>query len=66
LSREFHPDKVKDESLRRAAQEKFMEIQQAYEVLSKMKSKRRSRNKKYTEEELAQQRAEQERAREDL
>lgn len=49
LSREFHPDKVKDEKLRRAAQEKFMEIQQAYEVISKIKSKRRSRNKKFEE-----------------
>ncbi|KAG5680456.1 hypothetical protein PVAND_009964 [Polypedilum vanderplanki] len=46
LSLEFHPDKVKDVKLQRAAQEKFMEIQQAYEVISKIKSKRRSRNKK--------------------
>ncbi|XP_055529291.1 dnaJ homolog subfamily C member 22 [Wyeomyia smithii] len=50
LSRENHPDKVKDEAQRRAAQEKFMEIQQAYEVLSKIKSKRRQRNKKSNEE----------------
>ena len=50
LSREHHPDKVKDETLRRAAQERFMEIQQAYEVLSKIKAKRRSKNKKYSEE----------------
>ncbi|EAT38114.1 AAEL009967-PA [Aedes aegypti] len=50
LSREHHPDKVKDEKLRRAAQEKFMEIQQAYEVLSKIKSKRRQRNKKSNED----------------
>lgn len=50
MSREFHPDKVKDEKLQRAAQEKFMEIQQAYEILSKIKSKRRSRNKKFEEE----------------
>ncbi|XP_058462603.1 dnaJ homolog subfamily C member 22 [Malaya genurostris] len=50
LSRENHPDKVKDESLRRAAQEKFMEIQQAYEVLSKIKSKRRQRSKKSNED----------------
>ena len=50
LSREFHPDKVKDEKLRRAAQEKFMDIQQAYEVISKIKSKRRSRNKKFEDE----------------
>lgn len=50
MSREFHPDKVKDEKLQRAAQERFMEIQQAYEVLSKIKSKRRSRNKKFQED----------------
>ncbi|XP_055606633.1 dnaJ homolog subfamily C member 22 [Uranotaenia lowii] len=50
LSREHHPDKVKDESLRRAAQEKFMEIQQAYEILSKIKSKRRQKNKKSNED----------------
>lgn len=46
LSKENHPDKVKDESLKRAAQEKFMEIQQAYEVLSKIKNARRRRNKR--------------------
>lgn len=50
LSREHHPDKVKDETKQRAAQEKFMEIQQAYEVLSKIKSKRRSKNKKFNDE----------------
>lgn len=46
LSREHHPDKVKEESLRRAAQEKFMEIQQAYEILSNSKHRRNRRNKK--------------------
>lgn len=46
LSRENHPDKVKDESQRRAAQERFMEIQQAYEILSNSKHKRNRRNKK--------------------
>lgn len=45
LSKENHPDKIKDESLKRGAQEKFMEIQQAYEVLSKLKSRRRKKNK---------------------
>ena len=48
LSREFHPDKTKDPSLKQAAQEKFMEIQQAYEILSNIKSKRNRRNKKYS------------------
>lgn len=50
MSREFHPDKVKDEKLQRAAQEKFMEIQQAYEIISKNKSRRRSKNKKFEED----------------
>lgn len=48
LSKENHPDKVKDESKKREAQLRFMEIQQAYEVLSKIKSKRRRKNKQYT------------------
>ncbi|XP_046395454.1 dnaJ homolog subfamily C member 22 [Ischnura elegans] len=45
LSREWHPDKVKDPEKKLLAQEKFMEIQQAYEILSKIKNKRRIRNK---------------------
>lgn len=51
MSREFHPDKVKDPVLQRSAQETFMEIQQAYEILSKIKSKRRSKNKKFEDDE---------------
>lgn len=47
LSREFHPDKTKDPTLKQAAQEKFMEIQQAYEILSNIKYKRSRKNKKY-------------------
>lgn len=50
LSRENHPDKVKDSNKNREAQEHFMEIQQAYEVLSKIKSKRRARNKKFNDD----------------
>ncbi|XP_063701860.1 dnaJ homolog subfamily C member 22 [Culicoides brevitarsis] len=50
LSLENHPDKIKDPSQRDAAQKRFMEIQQAYEILSKIKSKRRSRNKKSSDE----------------
>lgn len=46
LSREHHPDKVKDDNLRREAQERFMEIQQAYEILSNSKHRRHRRNKK--------------------
>lgn len=50
LSKENHPDKVKDDSKKRDAQVRFMEIQQAYEVLSKIKNKRRRKNKKFTED----------------
>lgn len=46
LSKEFHPDKVRDPNLREAAQQHFMDIQQAYEILSKIKSKRKRKNKK--------------------
>lgn len=54
LSKENHPDKVKGEEAKKIAQEKFMEISQAYEVLSKIKTKRKRKNKIYTgsEEEL--------------
>ncbi|XP_018569722.1 dnaJ homolog subfamily C member 22 [Anoplophora glabripennis] len=50
LSREFHPDKVKDPDKQRSAQERFMEIQQAYEILSNIKSKRKRKNKKSVRE----------------
>ena len=53
LSRENHPDKVKDEMARRAAQERFMEIQQAYEILSNSKHRRHRRNKKDNSEPAA-------------
>ncbi|XP_015607451.1 dnaJ homolog subfamily C member 22 [Cephus cinctus] len=47
LSREHHPDKVKgSEAERKAAQEKFMEIQQAYEILSSAKNRRQQRNRR--------------------
>ncbi|XP_066582189.1 dnaJ homolog subfamily C member 22 [Prorops nasuta] len=47
LSRENHPDKIKgtDEE-RRRAQEAFMEIQQAYEILSQAKNRRQKRNRR--------------------
>lgn len=41
---------MKDDSKKRDAQVRFMEIQQAYEVLSKIKNKRRRKNKKFTED----------------
>ncbi|XP_076286972.1 TM2 and DnaJ domain-containing protein wurst [Lasioglossum baleicum] len=47
LSRDNHPDKIKgSEQERREAQEKFMDIQQAYEILSKAKNRRQRRNRK--------------------
>lgn len=49
LSKENHPDKIKGEAEKKIAQEKFMEISHAYEVLSKIKSKRKQKNKRYTE-----------------
>jgi len=51
LSKEYHPDKVKDEGLRAQAHQRFIEIQQAYSVLSKIKSNRRRKNKQYQEDE---------------
>ncbi|GIY22828.1 dnaJ homolog subfamily C member 22, partial [Caerostris extrusa] len=44
LSREWHPDKHKDPEQKQLAQEKFIEIQQAYEILSKIKSVRVAQN----------------------
>lgn len=53
LSKENHPDKVKDEAQRAAAHQRFIEIQQAYSVLSKIKSNRRRKNKQFSGEEEA-------------
>ncbi|XP_034110322.1 dnaJ homolog subfamily C member 22 [Drosophila nasuta] len=53
LSKENHPDKVKDEALRPAAHQRFIEIQQAYSVLSKIKSNRRRKNKQSNSDEDA-------------
>lgn len=46
LSRVYHPDKVKDPNLRREAEERFMEIKQAYDTLSSIKKKRLRKNRK--------------------
>lgn len=51
LSKEYHPDKVKDETQKAAANQRFIEIQQAYSVLSKIKSSRRRKNTKSVEDE---------------
>ncbi|XP_075229309.1 TM2 and DnaJ domain-containing protein wurst [Lycorma delicatula] len=47
LSLRWHPDKVKDEE-KTYAKERFYEIQQACELLSSSRSKRRRKNKKFT------------------
>lgn len=47
LAVKYHPDKVKDEEEKRKAQEKFYEVQQACEILSSSRVKRRSKNKKF-------------------
>lgn len=44
LAKEWHPDKHADPSKKAEAQEKFMEIQRAYEILSKIQSKRMKMN----------------------
>ncbi|XP_061189329.1 dnaJ homolog subfamily C member 22-like [Saccostrea echinata] len=46
LVREWHPDKQRDPSKKAEAQEKFMEIQRAYEILSKIQSRRMRQNVK--------------------
>lgn len=45
LSKEYHPDKIKDDSKKRAAELRYMEIQNAYDKLSK-----RRKNKKLFDE----------------
>ena len=45
LARQWHPDRHKLPDDKRRAQEKFMEIQQAYEVLSTIKNQRLRKNK---------------------
>lgn len=46
LAVKWHPDKVKDPELKKEAQEKFYEIQQACELLSTSKAKRRRQNRR--------------------
>ncbi|XP_064484572.1 dnaJ homolog subfamily C member 22-like [Ornithodoros turicata] len=49
LSRQWHPDRVKDPVKKQEAQEKFIEIQKAYETLSRLKVRRVMQNKKERE-----------------
>jgi DnaJ family protein C protein 22 len=44
LAREWHPDKYRGD--KETAQSRFMEIQEAYEILSTIKAKRASKNQK--------------------
>ena len=46
LAMQWHPDKVKDPSQKREAEIKFMEIQQSYEILSRIKQERSEKSKK--------------------
>jgi len=46
LARQWHPDKHKDPEQKLIAQERFIEIQRSYEVLSRIKSDRMAKNKK--------------------
>lgn len=47
LSKEHHPDKVKGSAEeRKAAQNRFMEIQEAYEILSSKKNRRQRKNRR--------------------
>lgn len=48
LSKQWHPDKNKDN--KEEAQEKFVEVQQAYENLSKIKNRRMKANRKNVKE----------------
>ncbi|KAH8291735.1 hypothetical protein KR018_012631, partial [Drosophila ironensis] len=47
LCKKFHPDKFKDAEQRAKAHQRFMGIQEAFNLLSKTKSSRRRRNKRY-------------------
>lgn len=46
LARQWHPDRFKEPAQKLEAQEKFIEIQKAYEVLSNLKSRRLKKNTK--------------------
>ncbi|XP_050419142.1 dnaJ homolog subfamily C member 22 [Patella vulgata] len=49
LAKQWHPDKHKDPAKKAEAQEKFIEIQTSYDVLSKLKTRRARKNKKSAE-----------------
>ena len=47
MSKEWHPDRYQDEDKKLVAQEKFMELNAAYETLSKIKSRRLRKNNQF-------------------
>lgn len=49
LAKEWHPDKQRDPERKAKAQEKFIEIQQAYDTLSSIQAKRARRHKTHSE-----------------
>ncbi|XP_041374208.1 dnaJ homolog subfamily C member 22-like [Gigantopelta aegis] len=51
LSRKWHPDRHKDLEAKAEAQKKFIEIQEAYDILSQIRAKRTKRNKQSTRNE---------------
>ena len=51
LSKKWHPDRVKEQEKKAEAHEKFVEIQQAYEKLSDIKTRRARQNKRSHEAE---------------
>lgn len=50
LAVKYHPDKAKDDVTRKDVQNLFFEVQQACELLSNSRAKRRRRNKQFNEE----------------
>lgn len=46
MARQWHPDRHKDPEEKKAAQETFIQIQQAYELLSRIKNQRAKRNRR--------------------
>lgn len=50
LAVKYHPDKAKDDITKKEVQNRFFEVQQACELLSNSRAKRRRRNKQFNEE----------------
>ena len=46
LSRKWHPDKYKDEAEKITAQEKFIEVQKACDILNKIRQRRTEKSMK--------------------